>query len=97
MSTPEQRERPYELTVDRSGPDSKLMIGTDAGCDIILDDEYASRRHCVIRVKDHKAVLSDLGSMNGVLLSGLKVYDAVLSPGAYQLRLGHSDLLVVVR
>jgi diguanylate cyclase (GGDEF)-like protein len=69
-------------------PSGDLVLGRDAGCDVVLDVLDVSRRHARIRKVAGLAVLEDLGSKNGTLLDErcLKAA-AALEPGA-RIRLG---------
>lgn len=69
------------------------MIGTDPTCSIVLDDPYASARHCKLAVTRGKAILVDLGSTNGTWVNGVRVGQAELGPGAW-VRVGQSDLVL---
>lgn len=53
--------------------DGALVIGRSSGCDLVLDDELSSRRHCRIEVRGERVVLVDLDSRNGVLVNGARV------------------------
>ncbi len=62
--------------------DGEFIIGRDANCNIVLDSEHVSRRHCALRVKGDSISLRDLGSANGTFLNGIAIKDEVsLSDG----------------
>ncbi len=50
-----------------------LVIGRVAGCDVVIDDSKASRRHARIVVDAGVVEIEDLGSSNGTLLNGKPV------------------------
>src|SRR5262245_922441 len=50
-------------------PGDRLVIGRDAGCDIVIGDESVSRRHAALHAAD-PPLLEDEGSTNGTFLSG---------------------------
>lgn len=50
-----------------------LTLGRSSACDVIVEDELASREHCRITADGDRIVLEDLGSTNGVLVNGVKV------------------------
>lgn len=50
-----------------------LLVGRGTSCDIVLDDELASREHLRLTLSDGALVAEDLGSRNGVLVNGLPV------------------------
>lgn len=43
----------------------KILFGRDPGCDVVVEDEGASRRHAQIYRKNDRWYLRDLGSTNG--------------------------------
>jgi len=63
-----------EVESDRS----ELVVGRREGVDILIDDPAASRNHCILRVREGRVQLIDLGSQNGVQFEGRKVSDALL-------------------
>ncbi|HVU92872.1 MAG TPA: FtsK/SpoIIIE domain-containing protein, partial [Jatrophihabitans sp.] len=71
-----------------------LVVGRDAGCDLVLSDPDVSRRHAEIAV-DGSITVRDLGSTNGTYLDGVPVggRPVELAPGV-PLRLGDSLLVV---
>lgn len=46
------------------------VLGRDPGCHVVVDDQFASKRHAAIDLRDGVYVLTDLGSKNGTLLNG---------------------------
>ena len=42
----------------------ETIIGRDPGCQIVIDDERVSRRHCSILKVEKSFILQDLGSRN---------------------------------
>lgn len=58
-----------------------LTIGRQSGCDIVVDDHKASRRHAVLHVAGSVVEVEDLGSSNGTLLNGKPVTRRVLRDG----------------
>jgi len=68
---------------------SKLLIGTDESCDLVLDDSTVSRRHAVMSLLDQRVRIRDLGSRNGVFVAETRVHDGVLAEGSV-VRLGKS-------
>ena len=84
------------------GPDAGLStetaskpvrVGTAAENDLVLTDNTVSRRHCAIEPTEGGFRLRDEGSTNGILLSGMRVFDAVLHAAA-QIQLGETVLAV---
>jgi signal transduction histidine kinase len=58
-----------------------IVIGREAGCDVVLDDRTVSRRHAEIRVGEDSVVLADLGSSNGTYVNRKRVENHTLAPG----------------
>lgn len=49
------------------------LFGRDAGCDVVIPDPRASRRHAELRPGEEGVTLRDLGSTNGTRLNGQPV------------------------
>jgi pSer/pThr/pTyr-binding forkhead associated (FHA) protein len=47
-----------------------VRIGRGKDCDIVLDDEFASRQHASIELRDNQFFVVDSGSTNGTYVSG---------------------------
>jgi S-DNA-T family DNA segregation ATPase FtsK/SpoIIIE len=80
------------VALERGG---RLQIGRDSGCDIVLADGDASRRHAVVEVTASAIRLRDLGSTNGTMVDGRAVapQGVELRPGAL-IAIGDSLLTV---
>lgn len=93
-----------EIVVEREGnqPTARrlkldgdvLRIGSNAGNQLVLDDPTVSRVHCQIRTHPGGWRVVDTGSLNGILLDGVRVRDADLGMPECTLRLGDSVLKV---
>ena len=68
VHTPDGAERQYLLLGV-----SAIIIGRDRQCDIVLEDEAASRQHAQIRLHPDGSTVEDLGSVNGTLCNGAKL------------------------
>jgi DNA-binding NtrC family response regulator len=71
-----------------------VTIGTARDNDLQIEDDHASRRHCVIEPHERRVVVRDLESTNGTLLNGVRVSQAELRPGTL-LTLGSTRLRVM--
>jgi transcriptional regulator with PAS, ATPase and Fis domain len=60
----------------------RLVIGTHRSADLVLVDKTMSRFHCEIAIVDGRAVVRDLGSLNGTIVDGVSVLAAHLSDRA---------------
>ncbi|MGE3172271.1 MAG: FHA domain-containing protein [Planctomycetota bacterium] len=58
-----------------------LVLGRVAGCDVVVDDTKASRKHAKIHVQGPVVEIEDLGSSNGTTLNGKPVQRRVLRDG----------------
>lgn len=58
-----------------------LLLGRVAGCDIVVDDSKASRRHARVIAQAGVVEIEDLGSSNGTLLNGKPVERRMLRDG----------------
>jgi DNA segregation ATPase FtsK/SpoIIIE, S-DNA-T family len=61
--------------------EGKLTIGRDKDCDISYSNIYTSLKHAEIEITEKEIKIVDLDSSNGIYINGLRVKNAVLSPG----------------
>jgi DNA-binding NtrC family response regulator len=61
---------------------SVIRIGARRGNDVQLSDSKVSGLHCEIRLDDRGYRLRDLDSTNGTYVSGLRINDVYIMPGA---------------
>lgn len=59
----------------------RLTIGRDSDCNLILDVPEVSRKHALIEVIENHIYLRDIDSVNGALVNGIRVREAVLFSG----------------
>ena len=81
VSIPCEREAPLRFWLRLRGNDIPLspgvyVIGRSPGCEIQIDHRRASRHHARLCVGEHEATIEDIGSTNGVFLSGARVLSA---------------------
>ena len=50
-----------------------ITLGRLKGCDVVVDDAAASRRHCTITAREAVCVLSDLQSANGTFVNEKRI------------------------
>lgn len=85
---------------DRGGqeillPQDVTTLGRMPGCQVVIDSDFASRRHAQIVRRDQVYWLRDLGSKNGTLLNNEPVTtETMLSDGA-EIRIGEVTLRFV--
>jgi pSer/pThr/pTyr-binding forkhead associated (FHA) protein len=56
-------------------------LGRSQSADIVLDDPSVSRRHAVVAFRAGRTVVLDNRSLNGVVVNGARVGEAILSDG----------------
>jgi pSer/pThr/pTyr-binding forkhead associated (FHA) protein len=81
----EQRGRTYDVV-------DELTIGRAAGCQIPLDDSYASQLHARVFRRNGDLLVEDLGSTNGTFLNRKKVDAAVPIRKGDRLQVGKTVL-----
>lgn len=64
---------PAELAGTTYPLGDELTVGRAAGCQITLDDTYASQVHARVFMRDDQLYVEDLGSTNGTYLDRAKV------------------------
>ncbi len=74
--------------------DRPLVLGRVQGADVIIRDARASRRHAELAPEDGALRLHDLGSVNGTLVDGEPVQEALLR-GGEEIRIGGVRIAVL--
>jgi hypothetical protein len=59
--------------IDYSTEQESVTIGRSSKCDVVIPHESMSRQHCKIELKDGEVFITDLGSINGVYIDGIKI------------------------
>ena len=83
IEPPEMRGRTFPL-------DAEVTLGRAAGCQVVIDDTYASQIHARLFARDGQYFVEDLGSTNGTFVNRGKR----LAPGTRQ-PLSDGDELIV--
>ena len=83
VEPPEQRGRTYDVA-------DELTIGRAAGCQIPLDDSYASQLHARVFRRGSDLLVEDLGSTNGTYLNRKKVSAPVPLRAGDRLQVGRT-------
>ena len=81
----EQRGRTYDVA-------DELTIGRAAGCQVPLEDSYASQLHARLFRRNGELLVEDLGSTNGTFLNRKKVDAAVPIRKGDRLQVGKTVL-----
>jgi len=70
--------------------DNEASIGRAAGCQITLDDTYASQIHARVFLRDNQWLVEDLGSTNGTWLNRQKVSGPMVLQRGDRLQIGNT-------
>jgi pSer/pThr/pTyr-binding forkhead associated (FHA) protein len=68
----------------------ELTVGRAAGCQVTLDDTYASQLHARVFVRDGQYFVEDLGSTNGTYLNRRKVSGPMVMQRGDKLQIGNT-------
>ena len=71
-----------------------FVVGRSAACDLPVQDPTVSRRHAELELTGAGVRVRDLGSTNGTYLDGVRVIDALATPGS-RIAFGKVDFEVV--
>ena len=69
-----------------------VVIGRGPGCDVVLKDVKASRKHCRLTRTAGSFQLEDLGSKNGTYVEGVKISAPVLLKANQAFKVGDTVL-----
>ena len=69
---------------------AEVTVGRAAGCQITLDDTYASQIHARVFQRDGQYLVEDLGSTNGTYLNRHKVAGPMLVHTGDRLQIGNT-------
>jgi hypothetical protein len=72
----------------------ELSVGRAAGCQITLDDTYASQLHARLFMRDGQLYVEDLGSTNGTYLNRRKVSAPMVVSHGDQIQIGSTVMEV---
>jgi pSer/pThr/pTyr-binding forkhead associated (FHA) protein len=64
------------------------VAGRAPGCDCLVTDEFASRRHAEVWRGGERWILRDLGSRNGTRVNGIRAIEPVEVPPGDRVTLG---------
>jgi hypothetical protein len=72
-----------------------VTLGRALSCQVVIDSDFASRRHAQIIRREQVYWLKDLGSKNGTLLDGEPVTAEVLLNDSAEIRIGEAVFVFV--
>jgi DNA-binding NtrC family response regulator len=76
-------------------PARGVSVGSVPGNDVVLDDPFVSARHLRIEPHDGRWRIVDVGSTNGTLLGGVRIWQSELPP-SLPVTVGDSELVLEV-
>lgn len=82
-----QKGRAYDLG-------DEATLGRAAGCQVTIDDHYASQLHARVFRQDDRVFVEDLGSTNGTYLNNRKVTGPVAMKRGDKLKIGSTVMEV---
>lgn len=84
-----------DFKVEKSG----IVIGRSSSCDVILPFEGFSRQHCRIDMEEGRLFITDLGSINGVFIDGIRIDPHVKTEYnfLFQLMIGPTDVSILIQ
>jgi FHA domain len=88
LEPPTLRGRAYAL-------DSEVTLGRAAGCQVPLDDSYASQVHARVFHRDGQWYVEDLGSTNGTYLNRRRVAGPMVMKRRDRVQIGNTVLELV--
>ncbi len=81
----------FDLTEDAT----EIVLGRSPDCDVTLNDQNVSRRHCLVKRDWHGFSAQDLGSKNGVIRNGTAIQGAELIKDGDELQIGGVKVLFI--
>lgn len=88
LEPPAMKGRRYPLA-------EELTVGRAAGCQVTIDDTYASQIHARVFNKDGQLFVEDLGSTNGTFLNRNKVQGPQVMRRGDRLQVGNTVMELV--
>lgn len=73
-------------------------VGRSSENDVVVDDAYASRRHCALLVhSDRTCELHDTASKNGTYVNGQRIEGPTFLKSGDEIRISHSPFVFLMR
>ena len=88
IAPPELKGRSYPLG-------DEVTVGRAAGCQVTVDDTYASQLHARVFLREGQVFVEDLGSTNGTYLNRRKVTGPMQLQRGDKLQIGNTVLELV--
>jgi pSer/pThr/pTyr-binding forkhead associated (FHA) protein len=90
MNGPDEGKR-FEIAEEQA----EVTLGRSPECDMPLNDQNISRRHCLIKRNWHGFSAQDLGSKNGVIVNGKKIEGAQNLKDGDEIQIGGVKLVFI--
>jgi len=74
-------------------PQGDTVIGRSASCQVTIEDPLVSREHARIRISGERATIEDLGSRNGVQVSGSSIQSVHVLRDGERVRIGTQEMV----
>ena len=84
------RDQGQALRIDADTP-GRQLVGQSVACALRLTDPHVSRRHVAVDLGPSGLSITDLGSLNGTRVNGLRV-ETVFLEGGERIRLGDTQI-----
>lgn len=68
---------PTEMAQSLSLSEHPIVLGRSQQCDLLIEDEWVSRRHCQVWTENQRIWVQDLGSTNGTYIDGQQIRQIV--------------------
>lgn len=90
MNGPDEGKR-FEIREEQT----EVTMGRSPECDLPLNDQNISRRHCLVKRNWNGFTAQDLGSKNGVLVNGVKIEGAHNIKDGDEIQIGGVKLIFI--
>lgn len=75
--------------------DSTIKLGSDAKCDIVVDDPDAEAVHCELEIEQSEVTLNNLSRNKSILINGFPISDSQKLVAGDLLKIGESELEIL--
>jgi DNA-binding NtrC family response regulator len=75
-------------TIELDG--ERIRVGSHPSNELLIEDRLVSRFHCVLSLERIHWTLTDTESLNGTMLLGVRIREAILPPGECEIAIGDS-------
>jgi len=76
-------------------PENGLLIGRSPYCDLYIEDEYVSARHCKIFYENEELFIEDQNSTNGTFVDGTQIEKKSSLKEGQEIQIGVTELKIV--